>query len=285
MIHREANPPARSRGRSHRSLVLALLGLGLALLARPGASETSQPAGASATKPAVEVRRLAYEVIARHPHQPDAFTQGLLFFGGQLLESTGLYGGRSSLRRVEIVTGRVLQRHPVSPKLFAEGLARVGTRLIQLTWKAGIAIEYHLSSLRPTGRQFRYRGEGWGLCFDGTSLWMSNGSDQLTVRDPESFAAERQLPVRFKGRPVAQLNELECVGEHVYANVWQTDVIVRIAKETGKVDGVLDASRLFPGRGPQHDVLNGIAHDPATGRFYLTGKLWPTLFEVEIREQ
>ena len=172
---------------------------------------------------------------------------------------------------------------PVHESLFGEGLARVGSRLIQLTWRAQLALEYEIETLAPTGRQFSYTGEGWGLCYDGDHLWMSNGSNILTMRDAATFTQLGSIPITQQGKPVHRLNELECVGDFIYANVWQTDRIVKIEKTKGRVVGEVDARGLLPGRGPEHGVLNGIAHNPRTDTFYLTGKLWPKMFEVRFR--
>ncbi|MEX2540942.1 MAG: glutaminyl-peptide cyclotransferase [Trueperaceae bacterium] len=226
--------------------------------------------------------QLAPQVEARFPHDREAFTQGLLLENGLLYESTGLYG-RSSLREVDPASGAVIRMRDLDPGLFGEGLALVGDRLIQLTWRAGLALVYDLETFEPLG-SFRYRGEGWGLCYDGEELWMSNGSSSLTVRDADTFEVRRRVPVTAQGEPVARLNELECVGPHVYANVWQTDSIVRIDKSSGRVDALVDASRLLTGdtrAGLSADaVLNGIAYDADDDLFLVTGKLWPLLFAV-----
>lgn len=224
------------------------------------------------------------EVLARHPHDPDAFTQGLLLADGKLYESTGLYG-RSSLREVDPDSGEVIRIRNLPPELFGEGLALVDNRLIQLTWRAGVALVYDRETFEPLG-SFDYEGEGWGLCFDGTELWMSDGSATLAVRDAETFEVLRRVRVTARGEPVARLNELECVGDHVYANVWQTDMIMRIKKSSGKVDLEIDARNLLPAEertGLSADaVLNGIAYDSRTDSFLLTGKLWPALLSVRL---
>lgn len=227
---------------------------------------------------------LDLEVVARYPHDPEAFTQGLLWHDGRLFESTGLEG-QSTLREVELASGRVLRRAELPREHFGEGLARVENRLVQITWQNHVAHVWDLERFEPVA-EHRYTGEGWGLCYDGRSLVMSDGSDRLTFRDPETFAPRRTVRVTKLGRPVRWLNELECVDGAVYANVWQTDEIVRIDPESGRVSGVLGASGLLPPEDRQGvDVLNGIAYVPETGRFLITGKLWPTMFEVEIRER
>jgi glutamine cyclotransferase len=233
--------------------------------------------------PAVPPELLVPRVVSERPHDTGSFTQGLVWDDGRMYESAGQYG-LSNLREVDPLTGEVLRRVEVPPEYFAEGLAQVDDRLIQITWREGTAFVYDAASFERVG-EFSYTGEGWGLCYDGTHLVMSDGSDTLTIRDAATFEALEQIPVRFNDQPVTMLNELECVGEHVYANVWQTDFIVRIDPTTGVVTGVIDATGLLPPETratlQSGAVLNGIAYDPATERFYITGKLWPTLFEVE----
>lgn len=224
--------------------------------------------------------QLKVKVLYKHPHDPAAFTQGLLSKDGELYESTGLEG-RSSLRRVDPATGAVRQQIEVPAEYFAEGLARVGDRLIQLTWQDGAAFEYDRETFEKQG-EFKYDTEGWGLCYDGQRLVMSDGSSTLFFRDPDTFELIGQVPVTLAGAPQAMLNELECVGNQVYANVWQTDTIVRIDPSTGAVGAVVDASGLLtPEERAQADVLNGIAWDPALGTFIIAGKLWPWLYEVQ----
>ncbi|MEM7048113.1 MAG: glutaminyl-peptide cyclotransferase [Acidobacteriota bacterium] len=230
------------------------------------------------------VREAYVEVLEVFPHDEQAFTQGLEWYDGALLESTGQFG-ESSLRRVEISSGEVEKRREVDSRYFAEGLTRVGDRLIQLTWQAGEALVYDAESLAPRGR-LDYRGEGWGLCFDGERLVMSDGSSQLTFRDPETFAELSTLEVTLRGRPLRNLNELECVHGEVYANVFGSDVIVAIDPLSGRVTQMVDASGLLPPSEARHaDVLNGIAWDPVGERFLVTGKNWPKLFAVRFVER
>lgn len=233
------------------------------------------------TVPRPPVAELGYELARTLPHDPETYTQGLLIHDSTFFESTGRYG-RSEVRQVEIATGRVLRRHALSNEYFGEGLARAGDRLIQLTWRAGVAFVYDLATLEPL-HTFSYEGEGWGLCHDGEALFMSNGSDTLQRRDPDTFDLLEVIGVTRDGSPVHSLNELECVGEDVYANVYRSDRIVRIDKATGEVTGELDAGALSRASGrPDHAgaVLNGIAYDEGTGTFHLTGKLWPVVFEI-----
>lgn len=257
----------RYRPRMKRACAVALLAL---LVVEPAAADVAAPA------------QLRAEVLASYPHDARAFTQGLLLHEGTLYESTGLYG-QSTLRQVELATGKVLRRIDLSPKLFGEGLALAGGRLVQLTWREGVAPTYDLATLAQNG-QFTYDGDGWGLCFDGTQFIQTDGSQRLIFRDPTTFTVTRQIAVTMQGHPVTSLNELECVGDAVYANIWMTERIVEIAKLNGSVRATIDASGLLSaadratlGEGA---ILNGIAHDPSDGTFLLTGKLWPKLFRV-----
>jgi glutamine cyclotransferase len=227
-------------------------------------------------------RPLQWEVVGTHPHDPGAFLQGLVWHEGGFFESTGLLG-RSTLRRVEFPSGRVLQRVNLPSDVFGEGLARVGNRLIQLTWRSGRAFVYDLRTFRVL-EELRYEGEGWGLAFDGASLVQSDGSDVLTFRDPQRFTPTRRLPVTWNGKPLPRLNELEVVDGQVWANVWYTDYIVQIDPASGRVTSYLDLTGLLPANQRHPDaVLNGIAYDPATRRLFVSGKLWPSLFEIRVR--
>lgn len=224
---------------------------------------------------------LTVEVVRQLPHDDEAFTQGLEFDGDDLFESTGLVG-RSSLRDVHPETGEVVRIRPIPSPLFAEGLTIVGDEILQLTYRAGRLLRWDKATFEPTG-EARYEGEGWGLCFDGQALWMSDGSSTLTRRDPATFEVISRLEVKRGGEPVTQLNELECVEDVVYANVWQTDQIVVIDGESGRVTATIDASTLWDYMSGVIDpgaVLNGIAYDPTRDLFLVTGKLWPSAFEV-----
>lgn len=226
------------------------------------------------------------EILASYPHDREAFTQGLLFEDGRFFESTGLYGA-SSLREVVPETGEVVRELALSEEYFAEGLALVDDRLIQLTWREGEALVYDIDTFERIDT-LPYEGEGWGLCFDGEALVMSDGSATLTRRDPETFAVLGSTVVQLGGEPVEMLNELECVGESVYANIWQEDTIVKIA-EDGRVVQEIDAANLLSAGeraqlGP-NAVLNGIAYNPETETFFLTGKLWPKVLEVRFSEE
>lgn len=227
------------------------------------------------------IEQLRVRVIGTYPHARDAFTQGLLWHDGAIYESTGRYG-ESSLRRVRLEDGEVLSERKLEPSFFGEGLALVDDRLIQLTWRSGVAVVSSLETLERLDA-LHYAGEGWGLCFDGTDLVMTDGSSILEFRDPESMELLREVSVLNGSRPVRQLNELECVGEDLYANIWQRDEIVRIDPSTGQVTAVIDASGLLsPAESMSADMLNGIAYKPDSETFLLTGKLWPHVFEVEL---
>jgi len=245
----------------------------------PGrAAAAGPPAAAGTAERAAE--RLRVKVLSVRPHDPTSYTQGLVWDHGTLYESAGLYG-RSSLRQVDPRTGKVLRRVDLGPAFFAEGLALAGNRLLQLTWKEGVAFEYDARTFERTG-EFRYEGEGWGLCDDGRRLVMSDGSDHLGFRDRQTFALLGGVDVRRDGRPATELNELECVDGAIYANVWRTDEILRIDPASGRTTAVIDAGGLLePSEQAQADVLNGIAYDPSKKTFYITGKLWPKMFEVE----
>lgn len=242
------------------------------------ASPAPEPAVGSGIpwKPA-EHRKV--KILGSVPHDPESYTQGLVWSEGMLYESAGHYG-QSSLRQVDPKTGKVLRSVKVPPQYFAEGLARVGNRLIQLTWNEGTALLWDLATFERRG-DLPYSGEGWGLCTDGQRLIMSDGSDRLSFRDPATFATTGSVNVVLDGRPAMRLNELECVDGAVYANVWQSDEILRIDPATGRVTAVIDASGLLtPQEAGRAEVLNGIAYKPETKTFLLTGKYWPKMFEV-----
>ena len=223
-----------------------------------------------------------YRVVHAYPHDPRAYTQGLVFVDGHLYESTGL-NGRSSLRMDDLETGRVLQSAPVPGQYFAEGLASWGSTLVQLTWQSHVVFVYDRFSFRLL-RTIRYPGDGWGLTEDGKSLILSDGTATLHFLDPQTLREIRRVVVRDRGAPVTQLNELEYVRGQIYANVWHTDRIARIAPATGQVLGWIDLTGLLaPGDVSDPEaVLNGIAWDAARGRLFVTGKLWPKLFEIEV---
>ncbi|MGC2660551.1 MAG: glutaminyl-peptide cyclotransferase [Bryobacteraceae bacterium] len=223
-----------------------------------------------------------YRIVNTYPHDPNAFTQGLVYLNGAFYESTGLYG-HSTLRMVDVTTGQVMRQQSVPSQFFAEGLTAWKSNLVQLTWKAGDAFEYDLFSFQHV-RDFHYSGEGWGLAQDGRELIMSDGSADLRMLDPASFREISRLHVTDSGAPVNELNELEYVRGEVYANVWQTNRIARISPKTGKVVGWIDCTGLLADsdRTGHEDVLNGIAYDKEHDRLFVTGKLWPKLFEIKV---
>jgi glutamine cyclotransferase len=224
-----------------------------------------------------------YQVVNSYPHDPRAFTQGLLFLNGTLYESTGM-NGESSLRNVEFQTGKVLKQVPLSIEFFGEGLALVSNRLFQLTWQNQVGFVYDLETFQKL-KEFSYEGEGWGLTSDGQLLIMSDGTDRLRLIDPDTFEVKKTLNVQAQGKPIYRLNELEYVKGEVFANVWGADFVVRINPSTGNVVGVIDFSNLLPvtERRFDTDVLNGIAYDPAGDHLYVTGKRWPKLYEVRLQ--
>lgn len=265
--------------------------IGLAQTTTPTPTPTPQ---ASQTPTPVEF--LDTEVLNEYAHDSTSFTQGLVWHNGLLYESAGQYGD-SDVRQVNIETSEVLRQTDVEAAYFAEGLALVDDRLIQITWKEQTAFIYDLETFEPVGT-FDYSGEGWGLCYDGEFIWMSDGTDTLTARDPETFEIVRELPVTFEtyhlsqmvtedGRALSEINELECVDGSVYANVWFTDYILQIDTETGQVTSIISASDLLTAEEraalPSGAVLNGIAYNEESETFLLTGKYWPKLFEVQFK--
>jgi len=223
-----------------------------------------------------------FEVVRSYPHDPQAFTQGLVFLDGVLYEGTGL-NGRSGIRRVRLENGEVLKLQKLEDRHFGEGIAVVGDSIVQLTWKSGVGFVYDRNTFQRT-KTFNYPGEGWGLTYDGTRLIMSDGTASLRFLDPTSLKEIGRLEVRDGGRPVQQLNELEVVKGEIYANVWGTDRIARISPKTGAVIGWIDLTGILSPRDPAStDVLNGIAYDAAKDRLFVTGKLWPKLFEIRVK--
>jgi glutaminyl-peptide cyclotransferase len=246
----------------------------LALVAACGAVGDGDP-----PQPGAEPERLRVEVLEVLPHDRSAFTQGFELAGGVLYEGTGLVG-QSAMLATDPDTGAVLRRVDLPAPLFGEGITVVGDRIWQLTWTDGVAIERDRATLAER-RRVRYDGEGWGLCHDGTRLVMSDGTDRLTFRDATTFAVLGEVRVRNAGSPVQHLNELECDGGAVYANVWQTDQIVRIDPANGTVTAIVDAAGLLPdAERAGTDVLNGIAAIPDTDEFLLTGKNWPHTYRT-----
>jgi len=241
-----------------------LVGIGCALIAAPAAPVAT------------------ISISNAYPHDRNAFTQGLVFDDDVLYEGTGLYGC-STLRRVELTTGDVRQLRKLPDHLFGEGIAVLGERIIQLTWRSGIGFVYDKATFERLG-EFRYLPEGWGITHDGERLIVSDGTSTLRFLDPMTFEEIGRIDVRDRDGPVARLNELEYVKGEIYANVWQTDWIVRIAPDTGEVVGWIDLTGILDPEDCAYpvDVANGIAYDEANDRLFVTGKLWPWLFEIEL---
>jgi glutaminyl-peptide cyclotransferase len=228
----------------------------------------------------VNIPQYTYQIVRVYPHDPAAFTQGLQYLDGALYEGTGL-NGRSSIRKVKLETGEVLQKHDLTAQYFGEGITVWNNDLIELTWQSGVAFVYDKTTFQPR-RRFNYLGEGWGLTHDDVNLIMSDGTDRLRLLDPASFAERRRIQVTAGGLPVRNLNELEFVKGEIFANIWQTERIARIAPD-GRVVGWIDLGGLLaPSERAGLDVLNGIAYDAAKDRLFVTGKLWPKLFEIRL---
>ena len=244
-------------------------------------------AGANSSPPAnntpAAVAKHSYEIVHTFPHDTGAFTQGLIFVDGKLYEGTG-QEGRSNLREVDLSTGRVVKKVDVPEPFFGEGITLLNGKIYQLTWQHQIGFIYNAQTLEKTG-QFEYTGDGWGLTNDGRSLIISDGSNRLKFLDPDSFRVARTIAVTDGGTPITQLNELEYVNGEIYANIWHDQRIVTIDPQTGRVTGWIDLSGLLPPGAVQDGeaVLNGIAYDQANNRLFVTGKLWPKLFEIKLK--
>ena len=274
------------------------------------AGPTSAPAAPVAASPAavatlppdahpttlVAPQLYTYRVLAVYPHDPTAFTQGLIVRDGEFVEGTGLQG-ESTLRRVAIETGEVLQRHALDAQYFGEGITELNGKIYQLTWQNATGFVYDAETLAPEG-QFTYSTEGWGITHDGERLIVSDGTTLVQFWDPETLQTLGGVTVSLFGLPMANINELEYIDGSIYANIWKTNLLMRIDPADGTVTGVIDLSGLLesapadpaeagePQAAPtvQPDVLNGIAYDEATGRLYVTGKRWPAVFAIELLE-
>jgi glutamine cyclotransferase len=246
---------------------VAAVAVGIAAWAQLGAHRAPAVAG--------------FKVVAAYPHDPMAFTQGLAIEAGRLYEGTGLYGA-STVRRVNLTSGRAEKQRALGERYFGEGIAILDGRLYQITWMNGAAVVYNLDTFEVE-RTMQYDGEGWGLTHDGKELIMSDGSATIRFRDPQTFAVTREIEVKDNGVPLAMLNELEYVDGEIWANIWYDDRIARISPADGKVLGFVDLSTLYPksARGSEA-VLNGIAWDGAAKRLFVTGKNWPQLYEIEV---
>lgn len=263
---------------------VALAATGAAITLR--APDQQVPATAAPVTPAAQADArpplLTPRVVARYPHDSQAFTEGLVWHDGALYESVGLEG-RSDVRRVDLATGKVQQRAVIPPAQFGEGLAAYKDRLVSLTWHDGIAHQWSARTLKPLGTA-RYTGEGWGLTSDGRALIRSDGSATLTFHDPVTLAEQRRLSVTLNGRAITQLNELEWIDGQILANVWHAPFLVRIDPASGHVTGIVDLRGLVAEVGATNPeaVANGIAWDAGRRRLFVTGKLWPTMFEIAL---
>lgn len=255
-----------------RRLILAFL------LTMPWPSifgQSSRPAG---PRP----HEYTFKVVNVFPHDTAAFTQGLVYHDGFLYEGTGL-NGRSQLRKVRLETGEALQHADLSSEFFGEGIAIVGNKVIQLTWQSHVGFVYNLADFKLL-RQFSYPGEGWGLTSHGSEIFMSDGSAEIRVLNAATLKEKRRFTVRDGATPIDQLNELEFVEGEIFANIWQTNRIARISPQSGKVVGWIDLTGLLSPvyRRREDAVLNGIAYDAARKRLFVTGKLWPSIFEIQL---
>lgn len=270
--------PPKSRlglGLAATIVILAVIGL---LWFRSGDGNQS----AVASNAPLIAREVPYEVVGNFPHDSSAFLQGLVWYNG-FFESTGQFG-RSSLRRVEYPTGKVLQRINLGSQYFGEGLAMIDNQLYQLTWQSKRGFVYDRDSFKLL-REFKYDTEGWGLTYDGKSMILSDGSDELRFFNPENFEQTRKISVKFNGAPLRELNELEYIDGEVWANVWHTDRIVRIDPASGQVKSYLNLAGILPEdeRSEPEAVLNGIAYDSQSKRIFISGKLWPKIFEIRLK--
>jgi len=255
-----------------RSILLPLLALGLLLAAPAPHAQAELP-----------VRGVT--VVKTYPHDTAAYTEGLFVLKGQLYESTGEIGA-SSIRRVDLASGKVLQQADTPPPYYGEGIIAAGDRLVQLTWRNRGGFIYDLASFKPLG-VFTYEGEGWALTSDGKSLYMSDGTPTIRKLDPQTLKQTGQIQVTAEGKPLKNLNELEWVKGELWANVWLTSRIARIDPTSGKVLGWVELAPLVPKpaelKDPGNDVANGIAYDAERDKLYVTGKRWPRLYEIKLK--
>ncbi len=279
-----------------RSLLFLLTaGLSLACGSQPAAVNNNNVSSAANTlvKPLREpLPTYTYQVVNTYPHDPKAFTQGLMYYGGMLYESTGQYG-ESTLRKVEIKTGKVVQQNKLSEDFFGEGMTIFGDKIYQITWREGTAFVYNLADMKPV-REHRYTGEGWGLTNDDKNLIMSDGTHVIRFLDPETFRTARTIVVnREDGRPLMNINELEFVKGEIWANIWHSEepqvlgrpnTIARIDPATGKLLGYIDLAGISPQdeRRDKENTLNGIAYDAEGDRIFVTGKRWSNVFEIVV---
>jgi len=279
--------------RSQRNLILigaaVAIGAGalIFVLTRSNSKIMPNNPNANASSSAAVARQDSFEIIKSYPHDPNAFLQGLVWYEGSFYESTGSHAPSvSTVRHVEFPSGKVAQSIRLDTEHFGEGLALVDNRLIQLTWQSGIGFIYDRETLRQVGK-FSYDTEGWGITYDGKNLIMSDGSNRLTYLDPQTFKPVRSLSVTMNGRPVEELNELEFIEGEIWANIWKTDLIIRIDPENGRTKSFLNLKGILPPemRTDPEAVLNGIAYDPQSKRIFVSGKLWPLLFEIKVKSE
>ncbi len=260
-----------------------IAGAALAISAAAAPVDSGPVAPQTTVAPApVEVPVEVARILATHPHDSSAFTQGLFFADGALFESTG-HHGESVIREVDLATGKAKREARLPREYFGEGSTGWGKTIVSLTWKHGKGFRWDRKTLRQIG-EFSYPGEGWGLTQDGKSLILSDGTPELRFLDPATFAEQRRITVTYQGRPIRRLNELEFVRGEIFANIWHQDLIVRIDPTSGVIKGVIDLRELaasVPVRDSE-SVLNGIAYDAQTGKLYVTGKNWPSLFEIAL---
>jgi glutamine cyclotransferase len=261
------SPAGRRRLNWLVAVVVAVVAVGVAAWAQLGGNREPALAG--------------FKVVAAYPHDPAAFTQGLAIEAGRLYEGTGQYGA-STVRLVDLESGRPQKQRALGPRYFGEGIAILGGLLYQITWQNGVVVVYDLETFEVQ-RTMQYDGEGWGLTHDGRQLIMSDGSATIRFRDPQTFAITREIEVRNDGVPLVRLNELEYIDGEIWANIWYDDRIARISPADGKVLGFIDLAKLYPqsARGSEA-VLNGIAYDARAKRLFVTGKSWPQLYEIEL---
>lgn len=265
-----------------------LLALALSLTT-PACAQQPAPANAGGGNNSAQAAdpapvNYSYRIVATYPHDRNAFTQGLFYLNGSLYESTGQVG-QSTIRKVHFEDGRVLQSVPIPPGLFGEGITNFGNEIVSITWQGGNGYRWNLSTLQRTG-DWHYEGEGWGLTQNGTDIIMSDGTSAIRFLDPVTLAERRRITVTNQGNEVTELNELEYVNGEIYANIWQTPRIARIDPNTGRVTGMIDLSGIANENTTSRDaVLNGIAYDAQHHRLFVTGKLWPHLYEIELVRQ
>lgn len=275
--------PSRCTRLPGRALLLPsllLAGIALCSAALGCAAEGTSFRGATSPLPTDVPEQLTVRVLGSGPHSPTSYTQGLVYEDGDFLESGGGYG-RSFVRLWNAESGEVLVEEKLEDSLFAEGLAKVGDRLVQLTWRSGVALVRDAETLREVDR-WSYEGEGWGLCYDGRDLWMSDGSATLQRRDARTFEPLGRIEVYGPRGSAANLNELECAEGWIYANVYQSREILQIDPGSGKVRAVIQTGELLtPTEAADAEVINGIAYDSSTESFFLTGKYWPRIFRVK----